>query len=184
MKVNFQNQNFENIKIQNTVLVRANFVRCNFKGSSFENIDISGINLNGALPFNCKQKKAQIEEMTKLEGHKQAVQSVCFSQDGTTLASGSRNQSIRFWDCMMGQQKPNQMVIVILSTQSVSLLMEIHQLLVVMITLSVYGISKQVLFRLQIQRNLGYKYKISFFQHPFAIFSFQENYWSKNKKNQ
>ncbi|CAD8053368.1 unnamed protein product [Paramecium primaurelia] len=40
-------------------------------------------------------------------------------------------------------KKPNQMVILILSSQSVSLLMKIHQLLVVQITLSVYGMQRQ-----------------------------------------
>ncbi|CAD8117748.1 unnamed protein product [Paramecium primaurelia] len=40
-------------------------------------------------------------------------------------------------------KKPNQMVMMKLQCQSVSLLMEIHQLLVVVITLYVYGMQRQ-----------------------------------------
>ena len=39
-----------------------------------------------------------------LRGHKSAVYSVSFSPDGTTLASGSRDHTIRLWDAATGQQ--------------------------------------------------------------------------------
>ncbi|CAD8045129.1 unnamed protein product [Paramecium primaurelia] len=105
MKVDLRNQNFENINIQNTSLVGANLVRCNFSGSIFKNVNISGINLNGALLFNCKWRDLQISELNKLHGHRNFVNTVCFSPDGNTLASGSNDKSIRLWDVKTGQQK-------------------------------------------------------------------------------
>ncbi|CAD8130900.1 unnamed protein product [Paramecium sonneborni] len=62
-----------------------------------------------------------------------------FSPDGNTLASGSLDKSIRIWDVKKGQQKINQMIMIIMQDQSVSLLMEIISHLVVMITLYVFG---------------------------------------------
>ncbi|CAK94244.1 unnamed protein product (macronuclear) [Paramecium tetraurelia] len=44
------------------------------------------------------------QQMFKLEGHERYVNSVCFSPDGTTLASGSADHSIRLWDVNSGQQ--------------------------------------------------------------------------------
>ncbi|CAD8144904.1 unnamed protein product [Paramecium pentaurelia] len=37
-------------------------------------------------------------------GHSNNVRSVCFSPDGNTLASGSRNNSIRLWDVQNGKE--------------------------------------------------------------------------------
>ncbi|CAD8213517.1 unnamed protein product [Paramecium pentaurelia] len=105
MKVDLRNQNFENIRIKNTSLVGANFVRCNLSGSELDNVDISGVNLNEALLFNCKWKNLKIFELYKLEGHTGDVKSVCVSSDGSTLASGSQDKSIRLWDVKTGQQK-------------------------------------------------------------------------------
>ncbi|CAD8197552.1 unnamed protein product [Paramecium pentaurelia] len=89
-------------------------------------------------------------------------------------------------------KKPNQMVIVTLLYQSVSLLMEIHQLLIVQITLSVYGMSKTEIqvknarypfFNTPLQyiqyyglpRLQFFKVQESFLQKTV---SFQENNWS------
>ncbi|CAD8174775.1 unnamed protein product [Paramecium pentaurelia] len=105
MKVELGNQNFENIKVYNTSLVGANFVRCNLSGSQFENVDISGLNLNGAKLFNCKWKNIKIQMLNILKGHTQAVLSVCFSPDSSTLASCSGDKSIRLWDVKTGEQK-------------------------------------------------------------------------------
>ena len=38
-------------------------------------------------------------------GHKDGVLTVCFSSDGTTLASGSDDNSIRLWDVKTGEYK-------------------------------------------------------------------------------
>ncbi|CAD8169269.1 unnamed protein product [Paramecium pentaurelia] len=105
MKVDLTLQFFQNVRIQNTSLIGGNFVRCNFNESEFENVDISGINLNGAKLLNCKWKNLRIQESLQLEGHSDQVVTVCFSPNGTTLASGSEDKSIRLWDVKTGQQK-------------------------------------------------------------------------------
>ncbi|CAD8114850.1 unnamed protein product [Paramecium sonneborni] len=105
MKVDLTNKSFEDIRIKNTSLIGANFVKCNLSGSIFENVDISGVNLNSALLLNCKWKYMKINELNKLDGHTRSVHSVCFSPNGTTLASGSWDKSIRLWDVKTGQQK-------------------------------------------------------------------------------
>ncbi|CAD8193189.1 unnamed protein product [Paramecium octaurelia] len=105
MKVDLREQTFENIRIRDAILVGGNFERCNFNGSEFDNVDISGINLNEAQLYNCKWKNIKIHELNKLDGHSHYVMSVCFSPDGTTLASGSYDKSIRLWDVKTGQQK-------------------------------------------------------------------------------
>ncbi|CAD8117774.1 unnamed protein product [Paramecium primaurelia] len=43
--------------------------------------------------------------MSKQDGHTHCVWSVCFSPDGNTLASSSRDNSIRLWDVKTGQQQ-------------------------------------------------------------------------------
>ncbi|CAD8215251.1 unnamed protein product [Paramecium octaurelia] len=45
------------------------------------------------------------QQKAKLDGHSYAVNSICYSPDGTTLASGSADSSIRLWDVKTGQQK-------------------------------------------------------------------------------
>ncbi|CAD8099421.1 unnamed protein product [Paramecium sonneborni] len=105
MKVDLKNQSFEYIRIRDTSLIGGNFVRCNLSGSEFENVDISLINLNGALLLNCKWKNIKIHELNKLDGLTWRVNSVNFSPDGTTLASGNDDKSIRLWDVKTGQQK-------------------------------------------------------------------------------
>ncbi|CAD8154470.1 unnamed protein product [Paramecium pentaurelia] len=98
MKVDLRKVSFENIRIKNTSLIGGNFVRCNMNGSQFENVDISGVNFNGEQMFNCKWKNIKVHELNQLDGHSNDVNSVCFSPDGNTLASGSRDDSIRLWD--------------------------------------------------------------------------------------
>ncbi|CAD8214704.1 unnamed protein product [Paramecium octaurelia] len=41
---------------------------------------------------------------SKLDGHSRAVYSICYSPDGTTLASGGQDKSIRLWDVKSGQE--------------------------------------------------------------------------------
>jgi WD40 repeat protein len=43
-----------------------------------------------------------LKELHRLRGHKKRVRSVCFSPDGTALASGSADRTIRFWDVTSG----------------------------------------------------------------------------------
>merc|ERR1711988_1496189 len=38
-----------------------------------------------------------------LSGHSSDVYSVCYSPDGKTLASGSRDSTVRIWDVMSGE---------------------------------------------------------------------------------
>ncbi|CAD8195753.1 unnamed protein product [Paramecium octaurelia] len=105
MKADLKEQSFENIRIKDTSLIGVNFVRCNLNGSEFDNVDISGMNLNGAQLFNCKWKNIKMNEQIKLEGHESSVNSVSISPDGTILASGSADNSIRMWDIKTGQLK-------------------------------------------------------------------------------
>jgi WD40 repeat protein len=44
-----------------------------------------------------------IAERTALTGHRDSVDSICFSSDGKTLASGSHDKSIRLWDVATGK---------------------------------------------------------------------------------
>lgn len=39
----------------------------------------------------------------KLYGHSNSINSLCFSPDGTTLASGSDDNTIIFWDLKTGK---------------------------------------------------------------------------------
>jgi WD40 repeat protein len=38
-----------------------------------------------------------------LNGHSSDVNSLCYSPDGKTLASGSRDETVRIWDVMSGE---------------------------------------------------------------------------------
>ncbi|CAK58103.1 unnamed protein product (macronuclear) [Paramecium tetraurelia] len=105
MKVDLKEQSFENIRIKDTSLIGGNFLRCNLNGSQFDNVDIGGVNLNGAQLFNCKWKNIKLNELNKLEGHESSVNSVSISPDGTILASGSADNSIRLWDSKTGELK-------------------------------------------------------------------------------
>ena len=40
-----------------------------------------------------------------MEGHSSEVVSVAFSPDGQTLASGTRDKTIRVWDVVTGEEK-------------------------------------------------------------------------------
>ncbi|CAD8090867.1 unnamed protein product [Paramecium sonneborni] len=51
--------------------------------------------------WDIKKGKSKV----KMDGHRDSVWSVCFSSDGTTLASCSNDKSIRLWDVKTGQQK-------------------------------------------------------------------------------
>ncbi|CAD8215584.1 unnamed protein product [Paramecium octaurelia] len=45
------------------------------------------------------------QQKAKLDGHSNCVNSICYSPDGTTLASGSYDKSILLWDVKTGYQK-------------------------------------------------------------------------------
>ncbi|CAD8116887.1 unnamed protein product [Paramecium primaurelia] len=103
---------------------------------------------------------AQLGEINKLDGHTDSVYSVCLSPDGIiltsgsnkkiflwdlktgqfTLASGSNNTTIRLWDVKTGQQK----IKLDGHRNSVnSHLTILYQHMVVVITLSVFGMENQ-----------------------------------------
>src|SRR5262249_58892239 len=43
-------------------------------------------------------------EVMKLRGHEGCITSLAFSPDGNTLASGSKDQSIRLWDLRLNKE--------------------------------------------------------------------------------
>ena len=48
---------------------------------------------------------AQYVSYSTLGGHREAVSSVAFSLDGTTLASGSADYTIHLWNAVTGEHK-------------------------------------------------------------------------------
>ncbi|CAK58301.1 unnamed protein product (macronuclear) [Paramecium tetraurelia] len=85
-------------------------------------------------------KKSQSK--ANLDGDSECDKSICFSPDDTSLAFHSSDNSIVLWD-VKTQSKLNYMDILVRLNHSVSLLIVLDQHLVVMISLSVYGMLKQ-----------------------------------------
>ncbi|CAK84536.1 unnamed protein product, partial (macronuclear) [Paramecium tetraurelia] len=61
----------------------------------------------GADKFICLWDIILERQKFKLDGHSQAVLSVCFSPDGMILASGSMDTTVILWDIKTGNQKSN-----------------------------------------------------------------------------
>src|SRR5262245_62148243 len=45
------------------------------------------------------------QALTTFQGHTDPVTSVCFSPDGTRLASGSRDETVRVWNARTGKEQ-------------------------------------------------------------------------------
>jgi WD40 repeat protein len=55
----------------------------------------------GVRLFDLEQRRVRLE----LKGHKGQVAAVAFSPDGTTLATGSWDQTVKLWDVATGQER-------------------------------------------------------------------------------
>ena len=63
-------------------------------------------NISGNQSTTCfKSSGWRTKERVTLRGHKHAVQSVAFSPDGTTLASGSLDHSLKLWNVVTGKER-------------------------------------------------------------------------------
>ena len=52
----------------------------------------------------CRSRRRDFKELFTLKGHSGGVWSVAFSPDGKRLASGSSDQTIKFWDTVTGKE--------------------------------------------------------------------------------
>ncbi|CAD8169032.1 unnamed protein product [Paramecium octaurelia] len=97
--VNYQRLVVMIIRFQNGMLNRKNQVQNQGKQRSKISMLLTEYQYISFQKWKfCKQK-------AKLDGHSDDVFSICYSPDGTTLAFGSWDKSIRLWDVKTGQQK-------------------------------------------------------------------------------
>ena len=57
------------------------------------------------IPSACGMRSQVLSQVHTLKGHTSSVDSVAFSPDGGTLASGSSDNTIRLWDAVTGALK-------------------------------------------------------------------------------
>ena len=63
---------------------------------------VAGIGLLcGTTPLSAQEPKLR----TTLKGHTDSVYAVAYSRDGKTLASGSKDKSIKLWDAATGAER-------------------------------------------------------------------------------
>ena len=82
----------KNFNLYNSNLSSANLYNCDMSNSHLVRVNLSKAVL----------KKTIVSEMKPLLGHTNEVTSVCFSNDGKRIVSGSEDKSIRIWNAETG----------------------------------------------------------------------------------
>ncbi|CAK64635.1 unnamed protein product (macronuclear) [Paramecium tetraurelia] len=97
LREHFDGIDFSNIQIEDTKLNGISFYQCNLNNTCFNNVSIDSCNFNCAKIQNAVWEKLICKEKPSLSGHNSKITQVVFSDDGTTLLSGSQDGTLNIW---------------------------------------------------------------------------------------